>query len=379
MGCFYKRFERPRSALRYLRRALEVEREHPDAVENPAGTHLNVCATLSELGQHAGAAEHAAAAVELLQVQLAGAKSAVGEEAVAAVESMLAIAFHNLAVEHEHLGEIAEAAGAYERAVDLGDAVWGREAPMAQALRRNRAAFNKAHGAAKPKAKAKTKRREKLATRRPASAHIEPRRGAPAQNSRRRAARERPWSAGAVPSSRGVVNAVRRSTRRAYSPEVDYGRNSAALPSRGGGDGMARRSTRRVYSPEDEYEALIPEEVDLGDYDDYEFADMESHIDVEIDAVHSSQGRPGWNDDTRSGKAWWQALKSGLTKKLLNTFEARFASCSELNISPSLISCLKCSAGATAAASGRRGARAPRRREPRCHGASEASAGVGAV
>ena len=87
MGCFYKRFERPRSALRYLRRALEVEREHPDAVENPAGTHLNVCATLSELGQHAGAAEHAAAAVELLQVQLAGAKSAVGDDGAAAAQA----------------------------------------------------------------------------------------------------------------------------------------------------------------------------------------------------------------------------------------------------------------------------------------------------
>ena len=51
-----------------MERALKLEVASP-ACDNPAGTHLNLCAILSQLGRHKQAAEHAKSAVRLLEFE----------------------------------------------------------------------------------------------------------------------------------------------------------------------------------------------------------------------------------------------------------------------------------------------------------------------
>ncbi len=49
-GCFYKRRGKLHAALQYLAKALKIELTSEE-VDNPAGTHLNLCATLSQLAK----------------------------------------------------------------------------------------------------------------------------------------------------------------------------------------------------------------------------------------------------------------------------------------------------------------------------------------
>ncbi len=89
MGCFYRRCKKLHAALRCLEQALEIELRYAndsrsplpiycisfdtgahlslaDAPISPAGTHLNICAVLSELKHHEAALVHANAAISLL-------------------------------------------------------------------------------------------------------------------------------------------------------------------------------------------------------------------------------------------------------------------------------------------------------------------------
>mmetsp|Transcript_32424 Transcript_32424/g.71638 ORF Transcript_32424/g.71638 Transcript_32424/m.71638 type:complete len:756 (-) Transcript_32424:233-2500(-) len=85
LGVYYKRKGKPQAALQFLRQAAELEGVvAPDsagapsetgsfqsgsastAVENPAGTLLNLCATLSSMGRHDEALAHAQEAVDLI-------------------------------------------------------------------------------------------------------------------------------------------------------------------------------------------------------------------------------------------------------------------------------------------------------------------------
>ena len=52
-----------------MQKALRIE-SRLEKVDNPADTHLNMCAVLSQLGRHAGALEHAQSALILLQEEL---------------------------------------------------------------------------------------------------------------------------------------------------------------------------------------------------------------------------------------------------------------------------------------------------------------------
>ena len=69
LACYYRRQGKLHAALSYLQKALKIEARLPN-VENPADTHLNMCAVLSQLGRHAGALEHAQSALILLQEEL---------------------------------------------------------------------------------------------------------------------------------------------------------------------------------------------------------------------------------------------------------------------------------------------------------------------
>jgi tetratricopeptide (TPR) repeat protein len=124
-GCFYKRRGKLHAALQYLAKALKIELASQD-VDNPAGTHLNLCATLSQLKRHGPALEHADCALELLQhAQRGEQKAGVVDDA-----SILAIAWHNRAVEQEHLSVtditmLDEALKSYGQAVAVAEREWG--------------------------------------------------------------------------------------------------------------------------------------------------------------------------------------------------------------------------------------------------------------
>jgi tetratricopeptide (TPR) repeat protein len=106
-SCYYRRVGKFRTALKFLERALLFEDESAD-------THLNLCAVLSQMGRHTEAAEHAMQAVILLQENTIEYLSNLGSEDRS---SVLAIAFHNLAVEYEFLKRMPEALKFYHKAV----------------------------------------------------------------------------------------------------------------------------------------------------------------------------------------------------------------------------------------------------------------------
>jgi tetratricopeptide (TPR) repeat protein len=125
LACYYRRKGRLRIALQYLQRALRIE-TNSNAVVNPAGTRLNLCAVLSQLGKHEEALQHAQASVILLQEELVAQSSSV-DLAVAHKTSpellnkmaVLSISYHNMGVEHEHLKSIDSAVDAYQKGADI--------------------------------------------------------------------------------------------------------------------------------------------------------------------------------------------------------------------------------------------------------------------
>ena len=129
-GCFYKRRGKLHAALQYLAKALKIELTSEE-VDNPAGTHLNLCATLSQLGRHGPALEHAQCALELLEamaLQKERKGSGSGQDNSKAANddgSILAIAWHNIAVEQEHLGMVDPALHSYEQALAVAEKEWG--------------------------------------------------------------------------------------------------------------------------------------------------------------------------------------------------------------------------------------------------------------
>jgi len=125
LACYYRRKGRLRIALQYLQRALRIETSS-NAVVNPAGTRLNLCAVLSQLGKHEEALQHAQASVILLQEELVAQSSSV-DLAVAHKTSpellnkmaVLSISYHNMGVEHEHLKSVDSAVDAYQKGADI--------------------------------------------------------------------------------------------------------------------------------------------------------------------------------------------------------------------------------------------------------------------
>merc|ERR1719262_1929945 len=67
MGCFYKSMSKLHTALQYLRKAQTMEERSNGKCQNPAGTHLNLCALLSQMGKHQEALQHAERARKLLE------------------------------------------------------------------------------------------------------------------------------------------------------------------------------------------------------------------------------------------------------------------------------------------------------------------------
>eukprot|EP00164_Ancoracysta_twista_P004931 GFYU01006705.1.p1 GENE.GFYU01006705.1~~GFYU01006705.1.p1 ORF type:complete len:274 (+),score=39.99 GFYU01006705.1:95-916(+) len=153
MGCFYKRRSKLHTAIQYLEKALKIEVTTPQ-VDNPAGTHLNLCACLSELGKHRDAKEHALCALELLENEKTYLPA--GSETASSMESMLAVAHHNLAVQRESLGEVDGALESYTQALEVAESQLGASSPFTQAMK---ASLKDAQESAKVKRQRSSSRR----------------------------------------------------------------------------------------------------------------------------------------------------------------------------------------------------------------------------
>ena len=105
-GCFYKQTGNPISALNYLRKALEIEKENPGDTNNLAGTHLNICAILSQIDDHHKALSHGLKAMNILKVKFVEDNSLL---------VTLLIAHHNIGVEYEFLNQMSDAYNTYQK------------------------------------------------------------------------------------------------------------------------------------------------------------------------------------------------------------------------------------------------------------------------
>ncbi|KAA0165689.1 hypothetical protein FNF27_07604 [Cafeteria roenbergensis] len=147
LACYYRRVGRLHAALKFLKKALSIE-ARLERVTNPADTHLNICAVLSQLSRHAEALRHAQAALRLINHELFGASDAAGGGAVPAQKAdriaVLCITYHNLGAENEHLRRWEDSLQAYGQGIDTAGLYLGEDHGISQTLRKSYRAAAKA-------------------------------------------------------------------------------------------------------------------------------------------------------------------------------------------------------------------------------------------
>jgi len=98
-----------------------------------AGTHLNLCAALSKIDKHDKAVQHALCALELMS-QCVSETSIIGSDEDYCV---LALAYHNVATERDHLGQYDQAASMYQTGYQTAARLLGKSHPLTSALGQN--------------------------------------------------------------------------------------------------------------------------------------------------------------------------------------------------------------------------------------------------
>jgi len=134
LGCYYKKVGKLHGALSYLRRALQMEVDLKTDEVTLAGTHLNICAILSKLEKHDKAVQHAMSALELINRRVS---STDPSEVPMDDYSVLAIAYHNVAVERDLLQQYDKAAAAFQQGHDVAKRCLGEDHPLATTLGKN--------------------------------------------------------------------------------------------------------------------------------------------------------------------------------------------------------------------------------------------------
>ncbi|ETV90724.1 hypothetical protein H310_14561 [Aphanomyces invadans] len=137
-ACYFKKHGKLHTAIQYLEKTLKIESSIAN-VENPAGTHLNICAILSQMGRHVRAAEHARCAIELLKYERTKAMAEEGPGAgsnnrVKSENSVLAIAYYNWGVELEHMRRFDQAIKAFTKGHEVACNELMSNHPMIQAI-----------------------------------------------------------------------------------------------------------------------------------------------------------------------------------------------------------------------------------------------------
>lgn len=123
MGCFYKSMSKLHTALQYLKKAQQIEEKSKVPCQNPAGTQLNLCALLSQMGKHPDALGHAQRALQLLQNVEPNDSDTQGE-------SLICVAYFNMGAEYEHMRKWTEAIWSYQRAHESCLSELGEEHPL---------------------------------------------------------------------------------------------------------------------------------------------------------------------------------------------------------------------------------------------------------
>jgi len=134
LGCYYKKVGKLHGALSYLRRALKMEVELNTHEVTLAGTHLNICAILSKLEKHDKAVQHAICALDLIN-QLVSKTDP--EKVLQDDYSVLAIAYHNVAVERDFLHQYEKAAAAFQQGYQVAKRCLGEDHPLSITLGKN--------------------------------------------------------------------------------------------------------------------------------------------------------------------------------------------------------------------------------------------------
>eukprot|EP01052_Picozoa_sp_SAG31_P013450 SAG31_NODE_808_length_11926_cov_13.255179_10_plen_1339_part_00 len=148
MGCLYRRRGKLHAAVKFLEKALRIERTLAD-LDDPASTHLNLCATLSEMGRHETAAGHGEQALLYLLRKLGlPPQSSVEQipEEKADVAHILAVAYYNLGTEQEALGRFEDALSSMSCATAVADRFWDKEDETGNMLRQRTAQLKRRVG-----------------------------------------------------------------------------------------------------------------------------------------------------------------------------------------------------------------------------------------
>merc|ERR1711988_811235 len=125
-GIFWK-MGRLDEALARLEAALSCAERLPASMGRRKGeVMLDLCALLSQKGEHTRALDNAEHAVVCIEQ---GLQSTTGRGGAQRRQEALAIAQHNVAVELEHLGRIPDAMEAYRRAAVTAAQMLGVEDP----------------------------------------------------------------------------------------------------------------------------------------------------------------------------------------------------------------------------------------------------------
>ncbi|CAG9334016.1 unnamed protein product [Blepharisma stoltei] len=111
LGCYYKKVGKLNIALQFLQKALDLSINSPVESTNLAGTHLNICAIKSQLGNHDSAVKSVTKAISLLS-------EAERYEKTENIVNTLAIAYYNAGIEYELLGFFAKAEEAYRLGIE---------------------------------------------------------------------------------------------------------------------------------------------------------------------------------------------------------------------------------------------------------------------
>lgn len=114
-------------------------------VQNPADTHINACAVLSQLGRHQQALEHAQSALILLQEELLSPPGSSSASAPPKADriAVLAIAYHNIGVENEFLKRFEQSTLSYKKGVEVAERYLGPKHAIAITLKNSLAAAKK--------------------------------------------------------------------------------------------------------------------------------------------------------------------------------------------------------------------------------------------
>lgn len=135
LGLYYKKVGKLHGALSYLRRALKMEVDLDADEVTLAGTHLNICAILSKLDKHDKAVQHALNALDLISSRVDGQEP---DKVPADDYSVLAIAYHNVAVERDFLEQFEKSAEAFRKGYEVACTNLGESHPLAISLGSNR-------------------------------------------------------------------------------------------------------------------------------------------------------------------------------------------------------------------------------------------------